>query len=94
MAPPPLDPVVLRPLEATVHSIWGAVPVMPIMEAGASDSIYTMNAGIPSYGICGVAVERADDKAHGRDERLKIDAYYTGVEFYYLFLKGLTTPAG
>jgi acetylornithine deacetylase/succinyl-diaminopimelate desuccinylase-like protein len=52
-----------------------------------------MNAGIPSYGINGVAVERADDRAHGRDERVKIDAYYTGVEFYYLFLKALTTPA-
>lgn len=35
-----------------------------------------------------------DDRMHGRDERLKIDAYYTVVEFYYLFLKALTTPAG
>ncbi len=69
-------------------------PVLPIMEAGASDSIYTMNAGIPSYGINGVAIERSDDRAHGTDERLKIGAYYTGVEFYYLFLKALTTPPG
>jgi acetylornithine deacetylase/succinyl-diaminopimelate desuccinylase-like protein len=40
-----------------------------------------------------VAIEREDDRAHGRDERVRIDAYYTGVEFYYLFLKALTTPA-
>jgi len=53
-----------------------------------------MNAGIPSYGICGVAIERADDRAHGRDERVNIDAYYRGVEFYYRFLKALTTPTG
>ena len=52
-----------------------------------------MNAGIPSYGICGVAIDRDDDRAHGRDERLKIDSFYTGVEFYYLFLKALTTAA-
>ncbi|HEY0800372.1 MAG TPA: M20/M25/M40 family metallo-hydrolase, partial [Steroidobacteraceae bacterium] len=66
--------------------------VLPIMEAGASDSIHTMNAGIPSYGISGVAIPRDDDRAHGRDERVRIDAYYTGVEFYYQFLKALTTP--
>jgi acetylornithine deacetylase/succinyl-diaminopimelate desuccinylase-like protein len=27
---------------------------------------------------------------HGKDERLKVDSYYTGVEFYYEFLKALT----
>jgi acetylornithine deacetylase/succinyl-diaminopimelate desuccinylase-like protein len=41
-----------------------------------------------------VAIARDDDRAHGRDERVKIDAYYAGVEFYYRFLKALTSPAG
>ena len=27
---------------------------------------------------------------HGKDERVKIESYYRGVEFYYLFLKALT----
>ncbi|MEO7205615.1 MAG: M20/M25/M40 family metallo-hydrolase [Steroidobacteraceae bacterium] len=94
MAPPPLRDDVMNSLRSVSAKLWPGFTVLPIMEAGASDSIYTMNAGIPSYGINGVAVERADDRAHGRDERLKIDAYYTGVEFYYLFLKTLTTPAG
>jgi acetylornithine deacetylase/succinyl-diaminopimelate desuccinylase-like protein len=93
MAPPPLRDDVMNALRSVSAKLWPGFVVLPVMEAGASDSIYTMNAGIPSYGICGVAVERADDRAHGRDERLKIDAYYTGVEFYYLFLKALTTPA-
>ena len=94
MAPPPLRDDVMNSLRGVAGKTWPGFVVLPIMEAGASDSIYTMNAGIPSYGISGVAVERADDRAHGRDERLKIDAYYTGVEFYYQFLKALTTPAG
>ena len=94
MVPPPLRGDVMNSLRSVSAKLWPGYVVLPVMEAGASDSIYTMNAGIPSYGICGVAVERADDRAHGRDERLKIDAYYTGVEFYYLFLKALTTPAG
>ena len=94
MAPPPLRDDVMNSLRSVAAKLWPGFVVLPVMEAGASDSIYTMNAGIPSYGINGVAVERADDRAHGRDERVKMDAYYTGVEFYYLFLKALTTPAG
>jgi acetylornithine deacetylase/succinyl-diaminopimelate desuccinylase-like protein len=62
------------------------------METGASDSIYTMNAGIPSYGISGVAIDRNDSRAHGRDERVGVDAFYNGLEFYYLLLKELTQP--
>jgi acetylornithine deacetylase/succinyl-diaminopimelate desuccinylase-like protein len=93
MAPPPLRDDVMNSLRSVAAKLWPGFVVLPIMEAGASDSIYTMNAGIPSYGICGVAIEREDDRAHGRDERVRIDAYYTGVEFYYQFLKALTTPA-
>ncbi len=66
-------------------------PWFPIMETGASDSIYTMMAGIPSYGISGVAIDRDDVRMHGKDERVKVESYYTGVEFYYEFLKALTT---
>jgi acetylornithine deacetylase/succinyl-diaminopimelate desuccinylase-like protein len=91
MAPPPLREDVMNSLRSVAAKLWPGFVVLPEMEAGASDSIYTMNAGIPSYGICGVAVERSDDRAHGRDERLKTDAYYTGAEFYYQFLKALTT---
>jgi acetylornithine deacetylase/succinyl-diaminopimelate desuccinylase-like protein len=92
MAPPPLRDDVMNSLRSVAGKMWPGATVLPIMEAGASDSIYTMNAGIPSYGISGIAIEREDDRAHGRDERIKIDAYYTGVEFYYRFLKALTTP--
>jgi acetylornithine deacetylase/succinyl-diaminopimelate desuccinylase-like protein len=61
------------------------------METGSSDSIYTMADGLPSYGICGVAIDRNDERMHGRDERVKAEAFYDGLEFYYLFLKSLTT---
>jgi acetylornithine deacetylase/succinyl-diaminopimelate desuccinylase-like protein len=91
MAPPPLRDDVMSSLRSVAAKLWPTAKIIPTMEAGASDSIYTMNAGIPSYGICGIAIERDDDRAHGRDERVRIDAYYTGVEFYYEFLKALTT---
>jgi acetylornithine deacetylase/succinyl-diaminopimelate desuccinylase-like protein len=91
MMPPPLNPDVMNALRGVTARIWPGIPVIPEMETGASDSIYTMMAGIPSYGICGIALDRDDVRAHGRDERVPVESFYTGVEFYYEFLKKLTT---
>jgi acetylornithine deacetylase/succinyl-diaminopimelate desuccinylase-like protein len=91
MAPPPLRPDVIDSLRAVSAKLWPGVKVIPMMMTGASDSVYTMMAGIPSYGICGVAIDRNDVRMHGRDERVPIESYYTGVEFYYEFLKKLTS---
>jgi acetylornithine deacetylase/succinyl-diaminopimelate desuccinylase-like protein len=88
--PPPPRPDVFVPLRKVVAEIWPGIPVVPVMNAGASDSIYTMQAGLPSYGIGGVAVGYDDVRAHGRDERVGVESFYTSVEFYYLFLKELT----
>jgi len=91
MAPAPLRGDVLRSLHTVAGKLWPGAAVIPIMEVGASDSVYTSNAGIPSYGICGVAIDRDDERAHGKDERVGIDSYYNGLEFYYQFLEALTT---
>ena len=94
MSPPPLRADVMKSLRDASAKLWPGATVIPIMETGASDSIYTMNAGIPSYGICGLAIGRNDSRAHGRDERVGVDAFYSGLEFYYLLLKELTQAAG
>jgi acetylornithine deacetylase/succinyl-diaminopimelate desuccinylase-like protein len=81
---------VLRPLEQVVSEMWPGTPVIPEMETGASDSIHTMAAGIPSYGINGVGIDQDDIRAHGKDERVRVSSFYEGVEFYYRFLKAMT----
>jgi acetylornithine deacetylase/succinyl-diaminopimelate desuccinylase-like protein len=91
MAPPPLRKDVMTSLRSVVETLWPGTPVIPIMETGASDSMYTMLAGIPSYGISGIAIDHDDVRMHGRDERVPVESFYTGVEFYYQFLKKLTT---
>jgi acetylornithine deacetylase/succinyl-diaminopimelate desuccinylase-like protein len=82
---------VLRPLARISDEMFNGVPVIPDMETGASDSIYTVAAGLPSYGINGVAIDQDDIRAHGKDERVRISSYYDGVEFYYRYLKALTS---
>ena len=60
------------------------------METGASDSTLTMQAGIPTYGFSGMGIDEDDDRAHGKDERIRVEAFYTGVQFDYMYLKRLT----
>ena len=91
MVPPPLRADVMDSMVKVAAKLWPGAPVIPTMATGSSDSIYTMYAGIPSYGISGIAIDRDDVRMHGKDERVKADSFYTGVEFYYQFLKALTT---
>jgi acetylornithine deacetylase/succinyl-diaminopimelate desuccinylase-like protein len=77
----------MEPLTRLTQAIWPGVPVTPVMENGASDSIYFAQAGYPTYGYCAIALERDDDRAHGQDERLPVDSYWKSLQFFYAFAK-------
>ena len=89
--PPPLRRDVFAPLEKITSEMWPGTPVIPDMATGASDGVYTMSVGLPTYQISGIAIDRDDIRAHGQDERLGIESYYTGVDFYYRYLKAVTS---
>jgi len=89
MTPPAPIPEVFEPLVRLTQAIWPGIPVTPVMENGASDSIYFALAGIPCYGYSAVALERDDDRAHGRDERLPVDSYWKSLDFMYEFSKAV-----
>ncbi len=91
VAPPPLKPEVVKPLEAVVAQMWPGIKVVPFMDAGASDAVYTSAAGMPTYGITGLAIDVDDQRAHGRDERIRVAAFYKANEFFYRYLKALTS---
>ncbi|HEY7976971.1 MAG TPA: M20/M25/M40 family metallo-hydrolase [Rhizomicrobium sp.] len=86
------DAKVMGSVAKVVHDMWGKdIPVMPTMAAGASDSIFTRAAGMPSYGVGGGWSDIDDVRAHGRDERDEIGNFYQTVEFTYRLMKELTT---
>jgi acetylornithine deacetylase/succinyl-diaminopimelate desuccinylase-like protein len=89
--PSPLRPDVMGPLEKVVKQMWPGVPVVPVMDAGASDGVFSRAAGIPTYGVPGVFIDVNDDRSHGRDERLPVKSFYEGVDFYHRFTKALTS---
>ena len=91
LPPPPLRADVFDPLKQVTAKMWPGMVIIPSMEIGASDSVYTNMAGLPSYGIGGAAIEDNGNRMHGRDERLGVESYYNSVEFFYLYLKALTS---
>jgi acetylornithine deacetylase/succinyl-diaminopimelate desuccinylase-like protein len=91
LPPVELRPDVMDPLERLSAQMWPGAPLVPTMSTGASDSVYTNAAGLPSYGVSGVAIDMDDVRAHGRDERLRIESFFRGVDFYYNYLKALTS---
>jgi acetylornithine deacetylase/succinyl-diaminopimelate desuccinylase-like protein len=86
----PPAPEMLAALQQVAAEMWPGAPVIPEMETGASDSKYTVAAGIPSYGVNGVGIDQDDIRAHGKDERVRAASYFDGVDFYYRFLKAMT----
>ncbi len=89
MTPPAPISEVFGPLTRLTQALWPGVPVTPVMENGASDSIYFALQGIPCYGYSAIALERDDDRAHGQDERLPVDSYWKSLDFFYGFAKAV-----
>jgi len=89
MVPPAPIKEVFEPLTRLTQALWPGTPVTPVMENGASDSIYFAQAGIPCYGYSAIALERDDDRAHGQDERLPVESYWKSLDFFYAFTKAL-----
>ena len=88
--PHPLRSDVLSAVETIAGQMWPGTPVIPTMARGASDGIYTSAAGMPTYIVAGVAVDRDDDREHARDERVRVQSFYRGLDFWYSFMKALT----
>jgi acetylornithine deacetylase/succinyl-diaminopimelate desuccinylase-like protein len=88
--PPPLRPELMQPLQKLVAEFWPGLHVVPSMSSGASDDVYVSAAGLSSYAVTGIAIDRNNRRAHGQDERLGVQSFYTGNEFYYRYLKALT----
>src|SRR5215831_3156778 len=83
------SPDVFGVVERVTRSMWPGVVVLPDMSPGASDSVYTRAAGIPSYGIDGMFDDLDDARAHGKDERIGVAAFGEEIEFTYRIMRGV-----
>ena len=92
-APSPLLPELFDAVTQVTRDMWGNVPVIPVMSTGATDSRFFRALGTPAFGVSGLFSDpTVDARAHGRDERMRIQSYYEGQEFLWRLTRALTTP--
>jgi acetylornithine deacetylase/succinyl-diaminopimelate desuccinylase-like protein len=92
--PSPLDPEVLEPIDSITAAMWPGAAVVPSMDAGSSDCIWLRNAGMPVYGVSGVPLDYDDIRWHGKDERIRVSAFYQGLEFTGRLVRALAGGRG
>jgi len=85
--PPPLTPAILGPLEKLTAQYWPGVPVVPVLQPGATDGEFLNAAGIPTYGIDAVFAGPDIGNVHGLNEYLGVDSLLQGREFMYQLVK-------
>jgi len=89
--PSPLNPSIMKTVGQVTERLWPGVPVIPVMDVGASDGIYLRSVGIPTYGISGVSIDEDDNRAHGKDERIGVKEFYDGLEYEYELIKAFSS---
>jgi acetylornithine deacetylase/succinyl-diaminopimelate desuccinylase-like protein len=88
----PLRADILTAYKDSIHVRFPNAPIMPNMSTGATDARPFRIVGIPVYGVNGAWVVSPNDlRAHGRDERLPVQALNDNVDHW---VRMLTVLAG
>lgn len=86
-APPQLTRAFLAPIEKLTEQFWPGVPVVPILQAGATDGVFTNAVGIPTYGVEPVFMGPDLGNIHGLNEYVRVKSLLEGREFLYRLVK-------
>ena len=83
----------MQPIDQITKEMFGNIPTIPTMSTGATDSRYFRQRNIPAFGVSGLFSDPAvDARAHGRDERMRIQSFFEGQEFLYRLTRALSLP--
>ena len=85
--PPPLTPQVLAPFEKLAAEYFPGVPVLPILQPGATDGEFLNAAGIPTYGIEPLFAGPDLGHIHGLNEYISVKSLLDCRDFLYHLIK-------
>jgi acetylornithine deacetylase/succinyl-diaminopimelate desuccinylase-like protein len=79
----PLREDVVSAYTEAVRARHRGAAIVPDMSTGATDGLYFRARGVPVYGVEGSwIVTPIDERAHGRDERLPVRAFYNDIDHW------------
>jgi acetylornithine deacetylase/succinyl-diaminopimelate desuccinylase-like protein len=85
--PPPLTPQILAPVEKLAAEFFPGVPVLPILQPGATDGEFLNAAGIPTYGIEPLFAGPDLGHIHGLNEYVGVKSLMDCRDFLYRLIK-------
>lgn len=83
----PLRPDLMKLVARLIHARFPGVPVVPVMAAGATDSMWFRARGVPSYGVSPVFMKGSDSFSHGLNERTPLSEIAPSIVYYRAMLK-------
>ena len=86
----PLRDDVMEALRKAIDLRAPGLPIVPTMSAGATDSLYFRNLGVPSYGVSGIFMHPKDNFSHGLNERVPVATIDGAVIQWRSMLRQLT----
>jgi acetylornithine deacetylase/succinyl-diaminopimelate desuccinylase-like protein len=81
--PPPMTKEIMGPIEQVAAKHYPGVPVVPLLQPGATDGQFLGAVGIPTYGINGLFLDPDLGGIHGLNERVRVQSIYDGRDFLY-----------
>ena len=85
--PPPLTPRIMGPISKLTAEFFPGVPLLPILQAGATDGEFLNAAGIPTYGIEPIFALPDLGHIHGLNEYVGVQSLLDGRSFLYRLVK-------
>jgi len=86
----PLRGDVMKALRKAIDLRAPGLAIVPSMSAGATDSLYFRNLGVPSYGVGGAFMHPKDSFSHGLNERVPVASIDGAIIQWRSLLKDLS----
>jgi len=87
VAAPPLTPQILGPVQELAQQFWPGLPVLPVLQAGATDGAFLNAIGIPTYGIVPIFAGPDLGNIHGLNEYVGVQSLLEARAFLYRLIK-------
>jgi acetylornithine deacetylase/succinyl-diaminopimelate desuccinylase-like protein len=88
----PLRPDIVKAFTDAVHARFPDQPIIPQMSAGATDGLEFRARGMPVYGVDGGwLVSPEDERAHGKDERMPVQALWDDIRHWERMIHDLAS---
>jgi acetylornithine deacetylase/succinyl-diaminopimelate desuccinylase-like protein len=72
-----------------VHARYPDMPVVPYMEAGATDGKEFRIAGVPTFAVSAIIMNSKDRNEHGLNEKISTEAFFGGLEHWMTIIQAL-----